>query len=412
MNDEGKSPERMDVIEQYVDHACGHLGLASSLKEHIRDEIRGHLLEAIEVHVARGMPREEASERAIEEFGDPGEVAEGLKAVYGRHAVRLLIEKAMEWKELTMKSGWKWSFVAHLMLGVLVLAEILLIFGAACYVFPVIEMEYKTLGLELPSYWQTTLSILRTVVVWQGLLVALLVLAIGVFEWRYRGENKPMVRLAAGGVAGVVLMGLVSVVAFASTVPLVQLHFQLDSERAVAVVRRDAVEAEAAYQEILRAFAAEQPRNAAAGAHRLHSAMSDLKRSWVGTLGLAALEQESRLGSLRDLVREVENCARDLSRPESDTLTGEERKRGYERLRSAYERLSSAVEGWPKASKEPAAPADECRHDPPSGCSGHQLRVQKLDWIVSCPGAIREADWCFAERPILARRDRLDPARN
>ena len=170
-----------------------------------------------------------------------------------------------------------------------------------------------------------------------------------------------MARLALGGVVAVALMGLVWAVGFASTVPLVQLRLQMDYSRAAMKIQRNAIEADAAYQEILQAFAAEQPQKASVSAHRLHSAMSDMERAWLGSAGLAALEPQGKQSSLWDLAREVESCAQALSMPEWSTLPGEDRKKGFESLQSAYERLRSAVEWWPKASKqpEPAAPSGE-----------------------------------------------------
>jgi hypothetical protein len=209
-------------------------------------------------------------------------------------------------------------------------------------------MEHEQLGLLLPPYCLTTLAVVRTVDHWLWLLVAMAVVAIGAFEWRYKGENKPLARLALGGGVAVVLMGLVWGVGFASTVPLIQLRGQMDYSRTAVVIQRSAIEADAAYREILRAFAAEQPQEASAAAHRLGSAMRDIERAWAGPRGLAALEPQGERSPLRDLAREVESRARDMSLPEWSTLSAEERKKGHESLKSAYERLGSAVEWWPK----------------------------------------------------------------
>ena len=106
----------MSEIESYLDHVCRGVAGSRSLRQHIREELREHLTEAVERHAAGGLPENEAARRAIEEFGQAEMVSEGLQDIYGRRLVALLVEKAMEWKERTMKSDWKWSFVGNLAL--------------------------------------------------------------------------------------------------------------------------------------------------------------------------------------------------------------------------------------------------------------------------------------------------------
>ena len=106
----------METIERYLDHVCGSLGGSSSLRRHLREELREHLTEAMDSHVAAGLSPEEAAAKAVEAFGSPATVSEELGIVYGRRLLAVVVEKAMAWKERTMKTGWKWSFVAHLAL--------------------------------------------------------------------------------------------------------------------------------------------------------------------------------------------------------------------------------------------------------------------------------------------------------
>jgi hypothetical protein len=350
-----------EAIDGYLDRACGSLGLSAGLREHIRDELRAHLLDAVEGHMAHGLSRPEAVSRAIEEIGDPAEVAAGLKGVYGRHVVRLLIEKAMEWKERTMKSSWKWSFVAHLMLAIVLVAEVLFILGASSYIFPLVAAEYESLDLELPAYCQTTLSVVRWFFWQQGLpLLGVCLLALALFEWRYRGDEKPLVRLALGGTVAVALMALVWAVAISMSVPHVQLYFQRNDERAAAVALREAVAAETAYGEIRRAMAAGRPDEASAAARRLRTSLAEIERSRGGILGLAALERASELGHLRELVRELADSARAIEALGHQSAEVEARRLNA-RLEASYARLTQAAQGWPKVEDAPNAIPEEGR---------------------------------------------------
>ena len=99
----------MNELERYLDQVCPSLRVSSSLRRHLREELKEHLTEAIEANVAEGLSQEDAAARAIAAFGPPAMVGEGLEAVYGRRLFSVVIEKAMEWKEKTMKTGWKWT---------------------------------------------------------------------------------------------------------------------------------------------------------------------------------------------------------------------------------------------------------------------------------------------------------------
>lgn len=351
--DNAPTDDRIDDVDRYLDRACGHLKVGSSLRAHLRDEIRGHLLEAIEGHISGGLAREEAVARAIEDLGDPAEVAAGLEGVYGRHAVRLLIEKAMEWKERTMKTGWKWTFVAHAALAVILVAEVLFVLLAAVYVFPLVSFEFDSMDLETPSYMQVARNLVQWIFDWGPALLALGAAALAVFEWRYRGESKPMVRLAAGGLSAVLLMGLLWLVAISMSVPLVQLHLTWRDDWAATVVRRRAVEAEEAYRDLEQALAAERLDQVAPAAMRLSSAVRRLQRGRASLLGLLALHRDGELGALRDTLRDIEECSGTLARFRKPTLgkTEEEQRISIER---AYARLTSSVEGWPQAGEEPS----------------------------------------------------------
>jgi hypothetical protein len=50
----------MDNIEHYLDQVCRSIGGSKSLHQYLREELREHLLEAIERHIAAGLPKAQA----------------------------------------------------------------------------------------------------------------------------------------------------------------------------------------------------------------------------------------------------------------------------------------------------------------------------------------------------------------
>ena len=61
----------MDQLERYLDQVCRGIGGPKSLRQHIRRELREHLLDAAAEHRNAGLPEEEALARALADFGGP-----------------------------------------------------------------------------------------------------------------------------------------------------------------------------------------------------------------------------------------------------------------------------------------------------------------------------------------------------
>src|SRR5215212_6447485 len=59
---------RMDKLEQYLEQVCRGIGGPRAMRQHIREELREHLNDAVDDHVAHGMTREAAIDRALEDF--------------------------------------------------------------------------------------------------------------------------------------------------------------------------------------------------------------------------------------------------------------------------------------------------------------------------------------------------------
>ena len=154
----------MDDVKRFLDQACCGVGGSHELRRHLRKELQEHLTAEIERNVAAGMDQAEATQRALEEFGDPVMIREGLQSVHGRRLLSLLIEKSMIWKVRTMKTGWKWSFVACVALVLTIAIEVFLSVAPLMYIFPVIKDLHHTLGTPMFAYLEAVLvfsSILR-----------------------------------------------------------------------------------------------------------------------------------------------------------------------------------------------------------------------------------------------------------
>jgi len=214
----------MNEIERYLDEVCRCLGGSRDLREHVREELRDHLADAVESNVSRGLSKEEATKKAIEDFGRPEETRSGLQALYGRSATSFLIDRAMAWKERTMKSGWKWSFAAMTMLVIVIAGQLLLALASFVFIFPKLRWNYEILGEPFPALPAAALKgarFLHDGPAGLVLLIAVLV-AWALFEWRSKSENKAVIRLACAACATLVTTAAFAIMALATTVGLAE----------------------------------------------------------------------------------------------------------------------------------------------------------------------------------------------
>ena len=337
----------MNVVESYLDRVCSSLGGSSSLRRHIREELEEHLLEAIERYTTQGLPREEATARVIKEFGTAEIVGKELEAVHGRRPVMVMMEKAMAWKEKTLKTGRLWNLVAHIALGLVLAVEALFVCSAAVYIFPKLESSYMNLGEPLPEYprWVMDLnsSLLSNWFVW----LPLVVIAWGLFEWRYRGENKSGVRLAAGGVASLGMMAIVFTVTVAMVVPFALLPGMIQMQRAETVVLEKTLQAETSFNQLSRAIDREDWPAATKSGQELRNALEFLARTGSAVPALAVLNRQEELDEIRDLLTRVSEISNKVY-SSSHKKDREELKKHYSDLEEAYGLLAGKVEGWPR----------------------------------------------------------------
>ena len=188
----------MDRLDSYLNQICWSIGGPKALREHVRQELRAHLLDAVEQHKTAGLTDDEAVTRAMEEFGRPEDLRPELEATHGHRMLAVLIDRALQWKERTMRAKWMWSSWAYLTLSLVVALELLFIAFNVYFIVPkfqaivydgFIDGEFlRKLG---DSWMLTFLWRLETVEQkygWSILLAA--AAAIGLFEWLFKGENN------------------------------------------------------------------------------------------------------------------------------------------------------------------------------------------------------------------------------
>ncbi len=89
----------MEKIERYLDQICHGIAGPRALRNHIRQELKEHLLDALAQHKTAGLPDEEALSRTLEDFGGPDLVRSELEATHGHRLMTVILDKALLWKE-------------------------------------------------------------------------------------------------------------------------------------------------------------------------------------------------------------------------------------------------------------------------------------------------------------------------
>jgi hypothetical protein len=239
----------MDKLEHYLDQVCRSIGGPRSLRQHIRQELGEHLRDAVAEHRAAGMSPEEALDKALADFGGPEQVRAELEATHGHRLLPVVIDKAMQWKEKTMKAKWLWTTWAHLVLVCVVALEVLTLTLATMFLVPRFD-KFTRDGLidravfqESAAHWiPAFLRGLKEVGEYATWMVLGVAVVWGLFEWRVRSENKSFIRLSALGTAAVGLMVAVFFTMAAQTLPfflsvpgMAKVSAQLGSEQMASI---------------------------------------------------------------------------------------------------------------------------------------------------------------------------------
>jgi hypothetical protein len=143
----------------------------------------------------------------------------------------VVIDKAMQWKERTMKARWLWSTWAHLALAAVIVAQVAFVSATMVFIMPKVRQivmdagwgggmvaDGRGLDAYLPRS-QSFLDAMEWVSAHGVLLLVLLAIAWALFEWRVRGENKPSIRLSLMATAALGLMAACVMSAAVASIP-------------------------------------------------------------------------------------------------------------------------------------------------------------------------------------------------
>lgn len=219
----------MNKLEHYLQQVCRSMGGPRAMREHVRQELREHLLDAASRHQAEGLDQEKAIEKAMLEFGQPDAVRNELEATHGHRALGVVIDTALRWKEKTLKAKWLWASWTYLMVvGILVL-ELLFCFFCMIYLLPKIKKlrhdGYMPTGGDAHDIvewmWQFAIGVATALDQYFWWALFGLAMIVGLLEWRVRSENKPFIRLSLLNTLALGLLMVVVVLAVSLTLPFI-----------------------------------------------------------------------------------------------------------------------------------------------------------------------------------------------
>lgn len=344
----------MNEIERFLDQACRSVSGSASLRRHLREELKEHLEEAVEGFVAAGMSKDEAVQRAIEEFGEPALVREGLEAVHGRRLTALFIEKAMDWREKTMKTGWKWSFVAQFTILLVIALQVLFIAFMLVFIFPRTLEQCRSLE-KTPEYLITCINLTRPFAMMMEFQIFLLLLfggGWGLFEWKCRSENKSTIRIAAGAVLALIVTLVLVYVTAVNIIVWVQIPHWIVTGEVEKSIYQNVSEGSDAFARLTQAV---EKRNWSAvdeSALGLENAFRPLRYQGAAAPILAGLAGMEDISEIRRLLNEIAELSDDVHDGIRDGDSESQTLERFSKLQQFYDQLATLVEGWPKTAPE------------------------------------------------------------
>jgi hypothetical protein len=308
--------DRDEKLERYLDQVCRGIGGPRALRQHMRQELREHLRDAIAEHEAAGMPPAEAIDQALAEFGGPDLVRAELAGTHGYRLTTLLIDKAMHWKEITMKPKWLWTTWAHVALGALIVAEVLFIAAVMLFIMPKVKQIVMDAGVgargmdELMPMSRSFLGFLE-VVADHGVAILLGLAALwAFFEWRVRGENKPLVRLAGMGTIALLLIAAVAMSAAVAMVPLAMVAPNMGARLPERVVSERMASLDASIGALQQAMA-QKDWEAIQHVSRARQAADAMAHLGGAAPAIVAASQQPRVDALRAQFQEASQSLHD-----------------------------------------------------------------------------------------------------
>ena len=295
----------MNDIDRYLDQACRSVSGPVSLRKHLRKELKEHLEEAIKELVATGMSEDEATKKVIDDFGEPEMVCEGLQSVYGHSVTSLFVDKAMQWKENTMKSKWIWNFAVHFGLLMIIAAAVSCCVFILLWIVPLVTRWYHEIGAGLPAYYLKAISISVHIHNWWWVWLIGIVVVVGLFEWKCKSENKSMIRAAMSVGASLLSVGFAFYLIIATVIVLV-LFPQVRSEHwNESFIASKAVSADHSYRRLALAMEKQDWPNIKEATHLIGNSYRILEHWDAMAIILPSETQYDGVKELRQLIREV-----------------------------------------------------------------------------------------------------------
>jgi hypothetical protein len=338
----------MDKLEHYLDQVCRGIGGPRALRHHIRRELREHLRDAVAEHRAAGLTEDDALARALADFGQPEEVRSELEAAHGHRLMAVVIDKALEWKEKTMKAKWLWTTWAHLVLAIVIALEVAFISFAGVLIVPRFKMFVREgwIGIDrtepiiswVPGFLQS-LDWLSHSTTWLILGFGFLW---GLFEWRVKSENKTFMRLSALGTGALGLSILFITISVALVIPLAVGLPGLYARAPEPIVINQTSYVDASASALDQALARKDWQGVQEHLSEASSAVRNLNLMGAAAPALASLHDQPKIDALRTHLKAAEKALQDAQTAYYDkNSTGLEA--AIKKFKAEYEPVREAV---------------------------------------------------------------------
>jgi hypothetical protein len=310
----------MNDIGRYLDQACRSVSGSVALRKHLRTELKEHLEEAIKELVAKGMSQDEAAKKVIQDFGEPEMVRDGLQSVYGHSVTSLFVDKAMDWRERTMKSEWRWNSATYVGLVLIVALAASSIVFSFMWIVPCLAALYSDLGTELPRYLCRTINISRLMVDEWWIWVIPIVGGMGLFEWKCKSENKALIRTAMSVGASVVTVAFAFFLVEAIVMSFILIQQERVEQRSESAIIARVVDAHESYQQLAQAIEDEDWTVANRSTDEVGDAYRVLGDWDTMATVLASEDQWGKIQDIRRVVAEISELSRKLNHKLYDVI--------------------------------------------------------------------------------------------
>jgi len=297
----------MDKLEHYLDQVCWGVGGPRSLRQHLRAELREHLQDAAAAYRAAGATEDEALTRALEDFGGAEQVRAELEATHGHRLTAMIVDKALQWKEITMRAKRVWTTWAHVVLLAVIALEVVFILSMMVFIVPkcreIIAYEWP---MSVDPAADAVVAWFRTVIdgvaavmhVWMWWVIPLAVLW-GLFEWRYHSEHKLLVRLSGLGTAALGLLIVVVITAAAIVLPLTMVAPNIRTRPPEPIVRQEVTRINAGLKALERAAAAKDWDTIDQSAREVARGVDALTHLGAAAATLLSLGEQAKVDEIR-----------------------------------------------------------------------------------------------------------------